>query len=287
MIMKRISVLLLASLLPVLPSCDRSFLSGVQEVRHLESGLILSREEAAHASGLFGEWKTELFDSHQSISFIRFSPQVYTLDILCGEGSAADSTSALCTRNAALAGINGSYFDMKQLSHATFIRDDGRVSASTDSSETFRTNGAFCSRADSLYICSLSAIPEDAWETIASGPLLMHGGEVITYSQGIEGWDGFYNRRHPRSLIGTDADGFIWLVVVDGRAIGNAEGMTIGELTRLAEMIGLTDALNLDGGGSSTLWTAVSGVLNYPCDNHRFDHAGQRMVPNVLSVKKR
>ena len=82
-------------------------------------------------------------------------------------------------------------------------------------------------------------------------------------------------------------DGFIWLVVVDGRAKGKADGMTIEELTRLAAMMGLTDALNLDGGGSSTLWSSVAGVLNHPCDNHRFDHAGQRVVPNVISVKKR
>ena len=285
--MKRLSVLLAAGLLLILPSCNQSFLSRIQEVHHLESGAVLSRAETPQATGIFGEWETELFDSHQSIAFIRINPQVYTLDIFCGEGAAADSTSALCTRNAALAGINGSYFDIKKLSHATFIRDNGRVSASTDSSETFRTNGAFCSRADSLYICSISALPEDAWETMASGPLLMDEGEVITYSEGIEGWDGFYNRRHPRSLIGTDADGFIWFVVVDGRAKGKADGMTIDELTQLAVMMGLSDALNLDGGGSSTLWSSVAGVLNHPCDNHRFDHVGQRVVPNVISVKKR
>jgi exopolysaccharide biosynthesis protein len=50
-------------------------------------------------------------------------------------------------------------------------------------------------------------------------------------------------------------------------------------------MIGLTDALNLDGGGSSTLWTRSAGVLNHPSDNGRFDHFGQRVVPNIIAIR--
>ncbi len=51
-------------------------------------------------------------------------------------------------------------------------------------------------------------------------------------------------------------------------------------------MMRLTDALNLRGGGSSTLWALEGGVLNHPCDNHKFDNAGQRRVPNILAVKR-
>ena len=65
---------------------------------------------------------------------------------------------------------------------------------------------------------------------------------------------------------------------------GEADGMTIPELTSLCLQLGLTDALNLDGGGSSTLWTHKAGVINNPCDNRRFDHAGQRRVPNALII---
>ena len=68
------------------------------------------------------------------------------------------------------------------------------------------------------------------------------------------------------------------------RAAGEAYGMTIPELTSLCLQLGLTDALNLDGGGSSTLWTHKAGVINNPCDNRRFDHAGQRRVPNALII---
>ena len=61
--------------------------------------------------------------------------------------------------------------------------------------------------------------------------------------------------------------------------------MTIAELTRLARELGLTDALNLDGGGSSTLWTLPAGVINHPSDNGVFDALGQRIIPNAIVVK--
>ena len=43
---------------------------------------------------------------------------------------------------------------------------------------------------------------------------------------------------------------------------------------------------DLGGGGSSTLWTAQEGVLNHPYDNRRFDHEGERGVPNCIVVRR-
>ena len=47
----------------------------------------------------------------------------------------------------------------------------------------------------------------------------------------------------------------------------------------------MTDAINLDGGGSSTLWTDETGVINHPYDNKKWDHAGERRVPNILIAR--
>ena len=58
-----------------------------------------------------------------------------------------------------------------------------------------------------------------------------------------------------------------------------------GYTVKLAEKLGLVEALNLDGGVSSTLWTLPGGVLNHPCDNGKFDHVGQRIVPNAVLVR--
>ena len=91
--------------------------------------------------------------------------------------------------------------------------------------------------------------------------------------------------RHPRSLIGRDERGAIWLITVDGRAQGKGEGMSISEVKAMASNIGLVDALNLDGGGSTTLWVRSAGVINHPCGNNRFDPYGQRVVPSAILVQ--
>ena len=217
---------------------------GAEKVFDLRSGDELSVKKAAKADGFYGT----IHEDGQFIAFVRYNPAAFQTTVVTAERDQADSTSALCLKYDAFAGINGSYFNMDSLTHVTFVKDDGFVTGATTARETFRTNGA------------LVLNPEPNWKS-------------------------FYKKRHPRSLVGKDADGGVWLVVVDGRFPGEAEGMSIAELTALAEKLGLVEALNLDGGGSSTLWTLPGGVLNHPCDNGQFDHEGQRIVPNAVLVR--
>jgi hypothetical protein len=86
----------------------------------------------------------------------------------------------------------------------------------------------------------------------------------------------FINMRHPRTVIGTDAQGFIWFVVVDGRRPDFSVGMTLPELARLCDRLGLRNALNLDGGGSTTL--VVKGVVV----NRPTDPTGPRAVSDAI-----
>ncbi|HEX5059094.1 MAG TPA: phosphodiester glycosidase family protein [Kofleriaceae bacterium] len=84
--------------------------------------------------------------------------------------------------------------------------------------------------------------------------------------------------RHPRTALGLSADKEkLFLAVVDGRATGRI-GMTCDELGALLEGLGASDAVNLDGGGSSTMWLAGTGVLNFPSDG------AQRVVANHLAI---
>ena len=107
--------------------------------------------------------------------------------------------------------------------------------------------------------------------------LVADGGVVVYDSE-----DPFYTGRNPRTLIGKRADGTVVMAVIDGRFKGQADGVTIAEEAFIARQLGLVEALNLDGGGSSTLWTSQEGVPNHSYDNHRFDHAGERGVPNCI-----
>jgi exopolysaccharide biosynthesis protein len=69
------------------------------------------------------------------------------------------------------------------------------------------------------------------------------------------------------------------LVVVDGRQPGRSDGMTLPELTSVFEALGVTDAINLDGGGSSVM--VVEGtVVSRPSDLE-----GERPVVNALAIR--
>jgi exopolysaccharide biosynthesis protein len=87
----------------------------------------------------------------------------------------------------------------------------------------------------------------------------------------------FITTKHPRTLIGVDRRGDIWLVVVDGRQ-ATSGGMTFADLQRLADRLELTDALNLDGGGSSTM-VVGDRILNRPSDAK-----GPRAVSDAIGV---
>ena len=73
----------------------------------------------------------------------------------------------------------------------------------------------------------------------------------------------FVNARHPRTIIGADAHGDLWLAAVDGRDSSHSIGMTFADLERLCDRLGLTGALNLDG-GSSTGMVVQGKVVNRP-----------------------
>jgi hypothetical protein len=88
----------------------------------------------------------------------------------------------------------------------------------------------------------------------------------------------FTNVRHPRTVIGVDAQGTIWLAAVDGRQSDYSIGMRFDDLQRLADRLGLTDALNLDGGGSTTM--VIQGqIVNRPSDA-----TGPRPVGDAILV---
>jgi len=118
------------------------------------------------------------------------------------------------------------------------------------------------------------------WEGVthvaAGGPLLVKGSQkFIPFAE--EGFNQrFAENRHPRSALGVSPAGDVWLVAVDGRQ-SMSDGATLDELAQVMIDLGCTDAINLDGGGSTTL--AVAGlVLNRPSTGQ------QRAIANSILV---
>lgn len=227
-----------------------------------------------------------LFNSMQSISVIRYKSSRYRTDVINDPAGDATTTSKMSSRHKALAAVNGSYFS-GSLEPVTFIKEDGVIEGNTPDKESRRVNGVVAIRGRRVDIFRCSA-DEYALRTrrysdvMAAGPLLLiDGAETVS---GLPE-TGFYAKRHPRTIVGTTADGWVYFIVADGRFPGQADGLTIAEAATLAGMFGLDDAINLDGGGSSALWTEAYGVESYPCDNKRFEHNGERKIPNVLIIR--
>jgi hypothetical protein len=122
----------------------------------------------------------------------------------------------------------------------------------------------------------------DVWakaaHVIGGAGLLMRNGVSIDDWTTEDLRPGFATERHPRTIIGTDGSTAIWLVTVDGRNPAISLGMTFAELQRLATRLRLTDALNLDGGGSTTM------VVQGKVVNHPSDAGGPRKVSDAILV---
>jgi hypothetical protein len=92
-------------------------------------------------------------------------------------------------------------------------------------------------------------------ELIRGSPMLLAAGDYGFPTTDDDG-------RHPRTAIGWDA-AQIWLVTVDGRRPGWSDGLTLVETAQLLRWLGATDALNLDGGGS-TSFVGSGRLRNWP-----------------------
>jgi hypothetical protein len=106
---------------------------------------------------------------------------------------------------------------------------------------------------------------------LGGGPTLVRAGKPQTWSN--------FQIRHPRSAMGWNKTHF-FLVQVDGRQPDLSVGMTFPELAKYMAELGCEEAINLDGGGSATMWV-LGQVVNSPSEGR------QRPGANALVVMRR
>ena len=116
---------------------------------------------------------------------------------------------------------------------------------------------------------------------LSGGPVLVRGGKRLKIRAAADDAYEFSSmlERHPRSAIGWNQHWY-FLVVVDGRQHELSEGMTLEELSEYLLKLGCEEALNLDGGGSATLWYEGE-VRNSPCDGY------ERTIANSIVVTRK
>lgn len=120
---------------------------------------------------------------------------------------------------------------------------------------------------------SISVIPSiDGVQTaFGGGTLLLKDGKKTAITHDVSG-------THPRSVIGTNDDGsVIYMMTVDGRQ-SVSKGVSLSDLADICLQMGMSNAINLDGGGSTamvgkTLEENNLHVLNSPSENRKVINA--------------
>ncbi|MFZ5746321.1 MAG: phosphodiester glycosidase family protein, partial [Pseudomonadota bacterium] len=143
-----------------------------------------------------------------------------------------------------------------------------------------RVDSMLCFRRAQTVIVDGQRCPRGFTDGVAAGPRLLDHGRTRDSTLA------YATEAHPRTAFGISADRRrAWIVVVDGRQ-ADSKGMSLADLTALFRRLGASDAINLDGGGSSTL--AVEGSDGSPRLLNSTIHTGvpgrERPVANQILV---
>jgi Phosphodiester glycosidase/SPOR domain len=166
-------------------------------------------------------------------------------------------------------------------SGAQWLRDHARVGDQVTVNEQLLSGGQpLCAaglRCDAFQPTAQTGV-------VNGGPRLLRDGaaDITAAAEGFvhPGDPSFYyhfgEHRNPRTLAGVRPDGTIVLVVADGRYPDISVGLSFMEEARIMQAFGAGDAVNLDGGGSSTM-TIGSTLVNHPSDT-----TGERPIGDAL-----
>jgi exopolysaccharide biosynthesis protein len=120
------------------------------------------------------------------------------------------------------------------------------------------------------------------FEDITNGvPQLIKNGKIDITWEREKANKAFVETRHPRTAVAKMKDGKFLMITVDGRQPGVSVGMNLNELAEYLLSLGAVDAMNLDGGGSTTMFLDGK-VVNTPSDKE-----GERKVGDAILVTLR
>lgn len=250
------------------------------KVEKIKAGLNLERWSGTHE-----KWGA------QYILILKAKYPKYRLDLAFAKDTLI-KTSSFAKQSNALAAINGGFFDMKVGGSVSFLVSDGKV-IHENKPNVLSIDNEIGANALVIYENGKSKllptegptrIPmlKNVEDALVTGPLLLKNSQINFLQKRP-----FNDLKHPRSAICIRKKE-IWLVAVDGRH-KEATGLNLNELSQFLLSCGCQQAINLDGGGSTTLFlntNKFNGIVNHPSDNKKFDLEGERPVANILFIRK-
>jgi exopolysaccharide biosynthesis protein len=266
---------LIIALLVILSSCsqDSSFIN-----THIKS----SKEEIG-----FLQIKTDtIFDSNQTISFLKVnnnSLDRFKIDFIHND-TILTKTSVLAKMGHAIAAVNGGFFNMDKGMSSSYFEENDSVIAYPINPElkwgitNLLMNGAIVITKNHKIIIqpakdkSFYESSKNESAVLITGPLLLQNSKKVELTDMK-----FVTMAHPRTFLCTTNNAVVF-ITVDGRT-EDSKGMTLFQAQKFLLSIGCVNAINLDGGGSTTMWIKDKGVVNFPSDKE-----GERTVSNAMII---
>lgn len=198
-------------------------------------------------------------------------------------------TSEQCKSADALVGINGQYFDNSSGGTGLardFLKIDGVVAnqGANGRSSTY-ASGAFVFT-DGVADVKRVSQNEGARNltdknVMVCGPLLMENGKYASLDLSTT----HNTDTHPRTAVAVTENGSVLLVTIDGRFPGQAVGMPTPLMQEFFTLLGAKSVLNLDGGGSTTMYIKGKGMVNHGSDGSNWNNPTERKVNSIIYLK--
>jgi len=179
-------------------------------------------------------------------------------------------TSEIAAQNDAIFAINGDYYG---------FRDDGIIirNGVVYRDEPARSGLVFYRDGmmrvyDETQTSTADLLAAGAWNTLSFGPALLEDGEIVDNLSKVEIDTNLGNHpiqgNQPRTGVGIIAPNHLVFIVVDGRSPGYSNGVSLTEFAGIFKALGCSEAYNLDGGGSSTMYF-MGRVVNNPLGRNK------------------
>lgn len=245
--------------------------------------------ETVEGGTVIGEYS----DSKTSITLKRYrayDSDIYVADITVSDASAlktalanntygrniTDTTSDIADENNAVLAINGDYYGARQSGYVIRNSKLYRNTSGDRDALVIQKNGKFKFVSESETSAE-QLLQAGALQVFSFGPVLLNNSEI---SVGENEEVGMAMASNPRTAVGYLGNNHYVFVVSDGRTSESA-GLSLYELASFMKEIGVVDAYNLDGGGSSTM-VFKGEIINNPTTN---GHSNQeRAVSDIIYI---
>ena len=249
----------------------------------------LTDVETVYGGTVIGEYS----DSNTSITlkqYRAYDSNIYVADVTVSDASAlktalanntygrniTDTTSNMAEDNNAILAINGDYYGARQ---SGYVIRNGNLYRNTSGNRdalVIKQNGEFEFVSEGETSAE-ELLQNGAYQVLSFGPVLLEDGEI---SVGENDEVGMAMASNPRTAIGYLGNNHYVFVVSDGRTSESA-GLSLYELASFMKELGVADAYNLDGGGSSTM-VFKGEIINNPTTN---GHSNQeRSVSDIVYI---